>query len=80
MKDYITLATFTYQFEYVVIKGVLEKEGIRFFLKNDTLVGIFPFYSNAFGGIHLLVHPDDYEEAKRILDHFTDNTPHLKIV
>lgn len=80
MKDYITLAKFTYQFEYVVIKGILEKEGIRFFLRNDTLVGIFPFYSNAFGGIHLLVHPEDYEEAKRILDNFTDNTPHLKIV
>ena len=79
MQNFITLATFTYPFEYAVLKLLLEKEAIRFFFQNETLVGLVPFYSNALGGIFLKVHPEDYPEALKILQAF-QNDNHLKIV
>lgn len=80
MKAYLHLATFTYQFEYLVIQGILEEENIRFIKKNETLAGLLPFYSNALGGIHLLVHPDDFNQAKKIIEDFQNSNPHLKVV
>lgn len=80
MNDYLHLAVFTYPHEYVVIKSFFDKEEIRYFFFNETLVGLIPFSSHAFGGIQLKVHPEDFEEAKKILDSFQDKTPHLKIV
>ncbi|WP_121666087.1 putative signal transducing protein [Mesonia aquimarina] len=79
MQNFITLATFTYPFEYAVLKLLLEKEAIRFFFQNETLVGLVPFYSNALGGIFLKVHPEDYSQALKILQAF-ENDNHLKIV
>ena len=43
----------------MVLKFLLEKEDIPFFFENETMVGISPFYSNALGGIRLLV-PEAY--------------------
>ncbi len=80
MKAYLLLATFTYQYEYLVIQGLLEEEGIRFLKKNETLAALLPFYSNAFGGIHLLVHPEDFNLAKKIIEDFQNTNPHLKVV
>ncbi len=80
MKDYVVLAVFTYPHECLVVKSLLNKEHIRYFFRNETLVGLLPFSSYAFGGIQLNVHQEDYEEAKHILDSFEDKFPHLKIV
>ncbi|WP_081208175.1 putative signal transducing protein [Salegentibacter sediminis] len=80
MKAYLHLATFTYQYEYLVIQGLLEEEGIRYFKKNETLAGLLPFYSNALGGIHLLVHSEDFNQAKKIIEDFQNTNPHLKVV
>ncbi|MDT0685527.1 DUF2007 domain-containing protein [Autumnicola psychrophila] len=80
MKNFTCLATFTYPYEYLVIQSVLKQENIRHFFQNETLIGIFPYYSNALGGVRLMVHPEDVEEAKKILDSFQDRSSHLKIV
>ena len=80
MKDFETIAVFTYPHEYTVLKLLLEQEEITYFFENDTLVGVFPFYSNALGGVQLKVHKDDFRRAKKILDSFNDSTSPLKIV
>ncbi|MCC8359523.1 putative signal transducing protein [Salinimicrobium sediminilitoris] len=80
MEKFITLAVFTYPHEYQVLKLILEREGIQCFFQNETMVGVFPFYSNALGGIHLKVHHLDLSKAQEILDSFNDNPAPLKIV
>lgn len=70
MNNYIKIAVFTYPHEYAVLKLILEQHKIRFFFQNETVIGIIPFYSNALGGIFLKVHPQDQEEAKKILEDF----------
>lgn len=78
MTNYIKIAAFTYPHEYAVLKLVLEQNEIRFFFQNETVIGVVPFYSNALGGIFLKVHPDNVEEAKRILTDFKSTS--LQIV
>lgn len=79
MKDFITIATFTYPHEYMVLKLLLEQESISYFFRNETMIGVFPFYSNALGGIRLLVHQNDKDRAVQILNDLNDNS-HLRIV
>lgn len=79
MTNFIKIAAFTYPHEYAILKLVLEQHEIRFFFQNETVIGIVPFYSNALGGIFLKVHPDDVEEAHKILRDFEDPAP-LKII
>ncbi|MFO7703152.1 DUF2007 domain-containing protein [Psychroflexus maritimus] len=80
MTDFIKIAIFTYPHEYTVLKLVLEKNNIRFFFQNETVIGMIPFYSNALGGIFLKVHPNDLEQAKAILRDFSTEDEYLKIV
>ncbi|MDT0675383.1 putative signal transducing protein [Autumnicola musiva] len=80
MKNFVCIATFTYVYEYLVIQPILNQENIRYIFENETIIGIIPYYSNAFGGIRLLVHPNDITEAQTILDSFQDRSSHLKIV
>ena len=80
MKDFVILATFTYPHEYAVLKLILEQEQIRHFFQNETMIGVFPFYSNAIGGIQLKVHLEDKERAEEIINSFNDSSSPLKIV
>ena len=66
MKNFKLIATFTYPHEYLVLKFLLQKEEIPFVFENETMIGISPFYSNALGGIRLLV-PEPYAEYVREL-------------
>lgn len=59
MRNFKLVATFTYPHEYLVLKFLLEKENVPFVFENETMIGISPFYSNALGGIRLLV-PEAY--------------------
>jgi hypothetical protein len=43
------------------------------------MISVFPFYSNAFGGIQLKVHIEDIEEAEEIIKNL-DHPSNLKIV
>ena len=77
MESFKTIAVFNYQHETVVLKHLLEQEGIPYFFENEMTLSVMPFYSNALGGIKLKVHPNDFEEVQQILDNL--NNP-LKIV
>ena len=79
MKDFITIATFTYPNEYAILRLLLQREKISFFFENETMIGVFPFYSNALGGINLKIHSTDHKRVQKIIDDLNSNS-HLKIV
>jgi len=77
MGSFKTIAIFNYQHETVVLKHLLEQDGIPYFFENEMTLSVMPFYSNALGGIKLKVHPNDFDQVQEILDNL--NNP-LKIV
>lgn len=79
MENFITVAIFNYQHETLIIKNLLEQEGIVYFFENETIVGIDPFATIAYGGIKLKVHPNDEATVKEILKKLNEDD-HLKIV
>lgn len=79
MKDFKTIAIFTFPSEYAVLRLLLEQEGIDHVFQNETMVSVLPFHSNAFGGIRLKVHELDIERATQIIKNL-DQASHLRIV
>jgi len=79
MKNFKTIASFSFQSEYAVLRLLFEHNNIRFVFLNETMSSILPFYSHSFGGIRLQVHEDDIELAQEILQKFKDSSD-LKIV
>lgn len=80
MKEYVTLATYTYSYEISILKLLLEQKSIRHHFRNEVILGVFPFSSNALGGIKLDVHPEDIQEAIAILNKFRDDRSPLRII
>ena len=68
MKDFITIARFTYPSEYIILELLLQQEKIRYVFLNETAITILPFHSNAFGGIRLQVHIEDQEKTIKIIN------------
>jgi len=77
MTEFITIATFNFAHEVMVLKTILDREGIPYLFQNENLVSIDPFASLAYGGIQLKIHPNDFETVRTILDDLNNN---LKIV
>ncbi len=68
MEDFQTIATFTFPHEIVVLKSILQNEGIAFLFQNENLIATNPFASFAYGGIILKVHKNDFEVVQQILN------------
>ena len=64
----ITIATFTYQHEMVVLRSRLQAEGIPVFVANDLITQVHPFFSWATGGIQVQVPEDRVGDALAILE------------
>lgn len=79
MKNFKPIAIFQYPAEYAVLKLLFDQEEIRYFFQNETMISVFPFYSNAIGGIRLMVHEEDIEVAKQIIKDL-NHPSNLKIV
>ncbi|WP_162126823.1 DUF2007 domain-containing protein [Flavobacterium phycosphaerae] len=77
MTEFITVATFNFPHEIMVLKTILEREGIPHLFQNENLVSTDPLASIAYGGIQLKIHPNDIETVQQILDDLNNN---LKIV
>ena len=67
MDDLKTLISFTYPHEAHMAKGYLESNGIESILKDEMTVSVNNFYSNAVGGVKLLVQNSDYDNGIRLL-------------
>ncbi len=79
MKHFKTIAIFTFPAEYAVLQLLFDQEEIRYVFQNEMMISVFPFYSNAIGGIRLQVHVDDIESAEEIIKNL-DHPSNLKIV
>lgn len=77
MTEFITIATFNFAHEVMVLKTILERENIPYLFQNENLISIDPFASFAYGGIQLKIHPNDIETVQKILNDLNNN---LKIV
>lgn len=66
MENYSLLRTFMYEYEYHVIRTLFENKNIKFFIINDTAIGLHP----SIGGIKLLVHNDDLEKANTLIEEY----------
>lgn len=58
-----TLITFTYPHEAHMAKGFLESEGINTMIQDEMTVQVQNFYSNAVGGVKILVRKEDYDDG-----------------
>ncbi|HPE82670.1 MAG: DUF2007 domain-containing protein [Aequorivita sp.] len=79
MKHFKTIAIFQYPAEYAVLQLLFDQAGIRYIFQNETMISVFPFYSNAIGGIRLQVHLDDIPKAQEIIKNL-EYPSNLKIV
>lgn len=79
MKNFKTIAIFTFASEYTVLQHLLEQANLRYIFQNEMMVSVLPFHSNAVGGIRLKVHNDDIEKAKKIMLSL-ENDGHLNVV
>ncbi|WP_445159231.1 putative signal transducing protein [Mesohalobacter salilacus] len=80
MKNYSIIARYSYTFEYVILKLLLDKAGIRYFLKNEQFASIMPMSAIGNNGILLMVHQADKVEAEQILKDFNASDLPLKLV
>ena len=73
MTEFITVAIFNFPHEIIVLKSILDHEGIPYLFQNENLIGIDPLATIAYGGINLKVHPNDIEKVKEILNKLNSN-------
>ena len=66
--EFHTLGTFEFPADVQIIKGKLESEGIRVFLRDEATINSDPLISAAIGGVKLQVYSVDKERAKQIYD------------
>ena len=67
MNDWTTILTFVYPHEAHIAKGILESENIPVQIRDELTAQVNNFYSNAIGGVKLLVRKNDYKKAYEIL-------------
>jgi hypothetical protein len=72
MAELITVATFNFAYEIIVLKSILDNEEIPYFFQNENLIAIDPLASYAYGGIDLKVHPNNVNRVKEILDNLNN--------
>lgn len=65
--NWMTILSFTYPHDAHLAKAKLESEGIEVYVKDEMTVQAVNFYSNAIGGVKLLVEDTEYEKAHNIL-------------
>ncbi len=80
MQNYITIARYTYTYEYAILKLLLDKAHIRCFFKNEQFASIMPMSAIGNNGILLQVHEADKEEAIKILEEFNASDSPLSLV
>ena len=65
--NWITLTSFTYPHEAHIAISYLESEGLDTIIKDELTTQVDNFYSNAIGGVKILVRETDYEMGINLL-------------
>ncbi len=63
MGNWRTIISFTYPHEAHMAKTLLEAEGINVIIQDELTAQVNNFYSNAIGGVKLLVNENDFEHG-----------------
>jgi putative signal transducing protein len=63
----VTLATYMYTTDTMMLAARLSDAGIEYFLADDNLISTQPFLSNAVGGVKVRVMEKDLQRALEIL-------------
>ena len=79
MQDFITIATFSFQSDYAVLRLVLDQHQIRYAFLHETMIGVLPFHTHKNGGIRLQVYKNHVEQAIKIINDL-EYSSNLKIV
>jgi hypothetical protein len=79
MTEFVTVATFNFAHEIIILKTILDNEGIPYLFQNENLISVDPLATYAYGGIQLKVHPNDVLQVKEIIESLSGNED-LKIV
>lgn len=66
--EFYTIGSFEYPADVQIIKGRLESEGIRVFLRDENTLNTDPLISQAIGGVKLQVYTKDKDKAVAIYD------------
>ena len=80
LKNYISIARFTYPYEYAILKLLLDRADIHYYFKNEFMADVLNLNFIGNNGIYLMVHQNDKEEAVKILDQFNTTDSPLKLV
>jgi hypothetical protein len=67
MSDWREAISLTFPSEAHMIQGFLESEGIVTILKDEMTTQVNNMYSNAVGGVKVMVREEDFENAQQIL-------------
>lgn len=67
-RNLVLLRSFRDLPEALLAKGKLESAGVPCFLADDNMVRMDWFISNLLGGVKLLVDPENFSEAARLLN------------
>ena len=70
---FVLLQSFTNYIDAHIIMGKLKEEGIEGWLKDENLVTTIPLWTNAVGGIKLMVPEDELQKAKQLLQIFVED-------
>jgi hypothetical protein len=68
MSTSVVIKKFSHPFEAQVARASLESAGIQVFIADEHTINMDWLYSNAMGGVRLLVSVEDADEARRILE------------
>jgi len=77
MTEFITIATFIFVYEILVLKTILDREDNPLFVSKWKLSFYRSLTNLSYGGIQLKIHPNDIKIVQQILDGLNNN---LKIV
>lgn len=67
MSNWRVAISLTFPSQAHMVQGYLESEGIDTMLKDELTTQVNNFYSNALGGVKVLVREENYENAQLIL-------------
>jgi len=84
MSNWKEAISLTFPTQAHMVQGYLESEGIKTILKDELTTQVNNMYSNAVGGVKVMVRDEDYENAQLILQNGgylnPEITPKIEIV
>jgi hypothetical protein len=70
-----TLASFSQPMGAYLLRARLESNGIAAFVRDENMIALDWFYSNAVGGVKIDVADEDYDRALQVLEESGPETP-----